>query len=110
MASLTKRHELIGSQMTDGELRFTESLFPSPQDTLTSVRKKLQTLLKDAQYNVSITKNMFTEEAGYNPKVFNITPRYSNGKITFEGGDNQKPINKEYGEINQTVLLDNEEE
>ena len=53
---------------------------------------------------------MFTEEAGYNPKVFNITPRYSNGKITFEGGDNQKPINKEYGEINQTVLLDNEEE
>ena len=110
MASLTKRHELIGSQMTDGELRFTESLFPSPQDTLTSVRKKLQTLLKDAKYNVSITKNMFTEEAGYNPKVFNITPRYSNGKITFEGGDNQKPINKEYGEINQTVLLDNEEE
>ena len=111
MASLTKRHELIGSQMTDGELKFTESLFPSPQDTLTSVRKKLQTLLKDAKYNVSITKNMFTEEAGYNPNVFNITPRYSNGKITFGGGGTGKgkTIYKKDGSIDQTSSLDNED-
>ena len=109
MASLTKRHELIGSQMTDGELRFTESLFPSPQDTLTSVRTKLETLIADAKYNVSITKNMFTEEAGYNPNVFNITPRYSNGKITFEGGGTGKgeTIYKKDGSVDQDAMLDN---
>ena len=83
MASLTKRHEMLGSQITEGELKFTKAIFPEDEDTLTSVRVKLQTLLEDAKYNISVTKGMFSEDAGYNPKVFDITPVYKNGEFIF---------------------------
>jgi hypothetical protein len=110
MASLTKRHDLIGSQMTDGELKFTESLFPSPQDTLSSVRIKLQTLLDDARYNVNVTRGMFSEDAGYNSKILSITPQYKNGEYLFikEGGtEGGEPIYKEDGSVDQEAMLDN---
>ena len=71
MAALTKRHELIGSQMTDGELKFTEPLFPSDKDTKNSLRIKLETLIKDSEYNIGLTRGMFSREAGYNDAVWN---------------------------------------
>ncbi|SVE00268.1 uncharacterized protein METZ01_LOCUS453122 [marine metagenome] len=74
MAALTKRHELIGSQMTDGELKFTEPMFPSDADTKDSLRIKLETMLTDANYNLSLTKGMFSREAGYNDAVWNYDP------------------------------------
>ena len=74
MANLTKRHELIGSQMTDGELKFTEPLFVSDKDTADSLRVKLNTLLDDAKYNISLTRGMFSKEAGYNDAVWNYDP------------------------------------
>ena len=110
MASLTKRHDLIGSQMTDGELKFTESLFPSPQDTLSSVRIKLKTLLDDARYNVNVTRGMFSEDAGYNSKILSITPQYKNGEYLFikEGGtEGGELIYKKDGSVNQEAMLDN---
>jgi hypothetical protein len=110
MASLTKRHDLIGSQMTDGELKFTESLFPSPQDTLSSVRIKLKTLLDDARYNVNVTRGMFSEDAGYNSKILSITPQYKNGEYLFikEGGtEGGEPIYKKDGSVDQEAMLDN---
>lgn len=70
MANLTKRHELIGSQMTDGELKFTEPLFVSDKDTATSLKVKLQTLLTDANFNLGLTRNMFSKSAGYNDAVW----------------------------------------
>jgi hypothetical protein len=70
MAALTKRHELIGSQMTDGELKFTEPMFPSDKDTRESLMIKLQTMLTDANFNISLTRKMFSAEAGYNDKVW----------------------------------------
>jgi len=110
MASLTKRHDLIGSQMTDGELKFTESLFPSPQDTLSSVRIKLKTLLDDARYNVNVTRGMFSEDAGYNPKILSITPQYKNGEYLFvkEGGtEGGELIYKKDGSVDQEAMLNN---
>ena len=70
MANLTKRHELIGSQMTDGELKFTEPLFVSDKDTPASLRIKLETLLTDANFNLGLTRNMFSKGAGYNDAVW----------------------------------------
>ena len=69
-ASLAKRHELIGSQMTDGELKFTESMFPSNGDTLKSAKIKLQNLLRDSKFNLNLIHNMFTKEAGFNDAVW----------------------------------------
>jgi len=69
-ASLAKRHELIGSQMTDGELKFTESMFPSNGDTLASAKIKLQNLLRDSKFNLNLIHSMFTEEAGFNDAVW----------------------------------------
>ena len=56
--------------MTDGELKFTEPMFVSPHDTADSLRVKLETLLADASYNLELTHNMFSAEAGYNDKVW----------------------------------------
>jgi hypothetical protein len=69
-ASLAKRHELIGSQMTDGELKFTESMFPSNGDTLESAKIKLQNLLRDSKFNLNLIHSMFSAEAGYNDAVW----------------------------------------
>ena len=68
--TLTKRHDLIGSQMTEGELRFTEPMFVSPHDTPASLRVKLETLLADATFNMDLTQRMFSEEAGYNASLW----------------------------------------
>jgi hypothetical protein len=68
--TLTKRHDLIGSQMTEGELRFTEPMFVSPHDTPESLRVKLETLLEDATFNMGLTQRMFSEEAGYNASLW----------------------------------------
>ena len=70
MAALTKRHELIGSQMTDGELKFTEPMFPSDKDTKQSLMIKLETMLTDANFNIGLTRNMFSKGAGYNDAVW----------------------------------------
>jgi len=74
-ASLAKRHELIGSQMTDGELKFTESMFPSNGDTLESAKIKLQNLLRDSKFNLNLIHGMFSEEAGYNDAVWSEKPK-----------------------------------
>ena len=57
--------------MTDGELKFTEPLFPSDKDTKNSLRIKLETLIKDSEYNIGLTRGMFSREAGYNDAVWN---------------------------------------
>ena len=70
MSTLTKRHDLIGSQMTDGELRYTEPLFVSPTDNADSLKVKLEVLIANSQANIDITHNMFSAEAGYNDAVW----------------------------------------
>ncbi len=76
-ASLAKRHELIGSQMTDGELKFTESMFPSNGDTLKSAKIKLQNLLRDSEFNLNLIHGMFSAEAGYNDAVWSAKAKTS---------------------------------
>jgi hypothetical protein len=56
--------------MTDGELKFTESMFPSNGDTLESAKIKLQNLLRDSKFNLNLIHSMFSAEAGYNDAVW----------------------------------------
>jgi len=106
MANLTKRHELIGSQMTDGELKFTEPLFVSDKDTATSLKVKLQTLLTDANFNLGLTRNMFSKGAGYNDAVWgDDATKWWNEDGTRKAGSEDDPTPSGAGPYNKETIM-----
>jgi hypothetical protein len=69
-AALIKRNEMIGSQMTDGEIKFSTPFFPDETDSLTSAKTKLEILVRVSRNRAKRIKNMFSAKAGYNEKIW----------------------------------------
>jgi len=83
-AGLIKRNEMIGSQMTDGEIKFSTPFFPDPTDTVSSARVKLQILLRVSRKRSERIRNMFSKKAGYNDKVW-VMPSHADVSVSKEG-------------------------
>jgi hypothetical protein len=90
-AGLIKRNEMIGSQMTDGEIRFSTPFFPDPTDTVSSAKVKLQILLRVSRKRSERIRNMFSKKAGYNDKVW-VMPSHANVSVDKEGKITEIPV------------------
>ena len=83
-AGLIKRNEMIGSQMTDGEIKFSTPFFPDTTDTVSSAKVKLQILLRVSRNRANRIKSMFSKKAGYNEQIW-VDPKYQDVKVDAEG-------------------------
>ena len=83
-AGLIKRNEMIGSQMTDGEIKFSTPFFPDPTDTVSSAKVKLQILLRVSRKRSQRIKSMFSKKAGYNDEIW-VDPSYASVNVDAEG-------------------------
>ena len=83
-AGLIKRNEMIGSQMTDGEIKFSPPFFPDPTDTVSSAKVKLQILLRVSRKRSQRIKSMFSKKAGYNDEIW-VDPSYASVNVDAEG-------------------------
>jgi hypothetical protein len=90
-AGLIKRNEMIGSQMTDGEIKFSTPFFPDPTDTVSSAKVKLQILLRVSRKRSERIRNMFSKKAGYNDKVW-VMPSFANVSVDKEGKVTETPV------------------
>ena len=83
-AGLIKRNEMIGSQMTDGEIKFSTPFFPDTTDTVSSAKVKLQILLRVSRNRANRIKSMFSKKAGYNDQIW-VDPKFQDVKVDTEG-------------------------
>jgi hypothetical protein len=90
-AGLIKRNEMIGSQMTDGEIKFSTPFFPDTTDTVSSAKVKLQILLRVSRKRSERIRNMFSKKAGYNDKVW-VMPSHANVSVDKEGKVTETPV------------------
>jgi|21_taG_2_1085346.scaffolds.fasta_scaffold00662_17 hypothetical protein len=90
-AGLIKRNEMIGSQMTDGEIKFSTPFFPDTTDTVSSAKVKLQILLRVSRKRSERIRNMFSKKAGYNDKVW-VMPSHANVSVDKEGKVTEIPV------------------
>ena len=89
-AGLIKRNEMIGSQMTDGEIKFSTPFFPDPTDTVSSAKVKLQILLRVSRKRSQRIKSMFSKKAGYNDKIW-VDPSFSSVNVDAQGTITEAP-------------------
>ena len=82
-AGLIKRNEMIGSQMTDGEIKFSTPFFPDTTDSISSAKVKLQILLRVSRKRSERIRNMFSKKAGYNDKVW-VMPSFADVSVDKE--------------------------
>ena len=81
---------MIGSQMTDGEIKFSTPFFPDTTDTVSSAKVKLQILLRVSRKRSQRIKSMFSKKAGYNDKIW-VDPSFAGVKVDAQGTITEVP-------------------